>query len=176
MADSKLTDKQVADLATILRSDSSLDAKVQYVTTIKSGIKQHNVPETSIPQLFEGLRAASTAQHAVLVNAGFTALNHLLTRMSRQDPKQLAKEAVRTLPVLIEKLGDQKDKFRSLATQSLHTFYAVAPAEVERFIRSSAMSGKNPRAKESALQWLLEVRSHSALLQRSKTTNSFSPE
>jgi CLIP-associating protein 1/2 len=158
MADSKLTEKQVADLATVLRSDASLDAKVQYVTTVKSGIKQHNVPDATVPQLFDGLRAASTAQHAVLVNAGFTALNHLLTRMSRQDPKHLAKEAVRTLPLLVEKLGDPKDKFRSLATQGLNTFYAVAPADVERFIRTMAMSGKNPRAKEAALHWLLEVR------------------
>jgi CLIP-associating protein 1/2 len=157
MADSKLTEKQVADLATILRGDAALDTKVQFVTTIKSGIKQHNVPDLLVPQLFDGLRAASTAQHAVLANAGFTALNHLLTRMSRQDPKLLAKEAVRTMPVLIEKLGDQKDKFRALATQGLHTFYSVAPQEVERFVRTSAMSGKNPRAKEGALQWLLEA-------------------
>ncbi|KAH7328367.1 clasp N terminal-domain-containing protein [Stachybotrys elegans] len=167
MADSKLTDKQVADLATILRGDSSLDAKVQYVTTIKSGIKQHNVPEQSVPLLFDGLRAASTAQHAVLVNAGFTALNHLLTRMSRQEPKLLSKEAARTLPVVIEKLGDQKDKFRSLAMQSLNTFYVVAPLDVERFIRNSAMSGKNPRAKEGALQWLVDTHKEHGLQFRS---------
>ncbi|KAI9171020.1 Protein STU1 [Paramyrothecium foliicola] len=167
MADSKLTEKQVADLATILRGDSNLDAKVQYVTVVKSGIKQHNVPDALVPQVFDGLRTASTAQHAVLVNAGFTALNHLLTRMSRQDPKALAKEAVRTLPLLIEKLGDPKDKFRSLATQGLNTFYGVAPAEVERFIRTSAMSGKNPRAKEAALHWLLETHKEKGLQFRS---------
>lgn len=158
MADSKLTDQQVADLATILRGDASLDSKVQYVTSIKSGIKQHNVPDTCAAQLFDGLRAASSSQHAALANAGFTSLNHLLTRMSRQDPKTLAKEANRTLPLIVEKLGDLKDKFRSIAMQGLNTFYAVAPAEVERLIRNSAMSGKNPRAKEAAMQWLLEVR------------------
>lgn len=158
MADIKVTDQQVADLATILRGDGSLDGKVQFVTAIKSGIKQHNVPETSVAQLFDALRAAATSQHAALVNAGFTALNHLLTRLSRQDPKMLSKEAVRTLPVVIEKLGDNKDKFRSLATHSLVTLYAVAPVDVERFIRTSAMGGKNPRAKESAMAWLLQVR------------------
>lgn len=157
MADSKLTDQQVADLATILRGDATLDAKVQYVTAIKSGIKQHNVPDTSIAQLFDGLRAASSSQHAALANAGLTALNHLLTRMSRQDPKALAKEAPRTLPLTIEKLGDLKDKFRSIAMQGLNTFYAVAPADVERLVRNNAMSGKNPRAKEAAMQWLLQV-------------------
>ncbi|KAG6014798.1 suppressor of tub2 mutation [Claviceps pusilla] len=154
MAD-KLTDEQVADLLTVLRSDSSLDNKVQFVTTIKSGIKQHNVPETCVPHLFDGLRAASSSQHAALVNAGFTALNHLLTRLSRQDPKLLAREAARTLPLVIDKLGDPKDKYRSLAMGSLNTLYPVAASEVERFVRASALSGKNPRAKEAGMHWLL---------------------
>ena len=159
MADSKLTEEQVADLTTILRGDASLDSKVQHVTNIKSGIKQHNVPDNCVPQLFDGLRTASTSQHAALVNAGFTAMNHLLTRLSRQDSKLLAKEAVRTLPVIVDKLGDQKDKYRSLAMQSLATLYAVVPADVERFVRNSAMGSKNPRAKEAAMQWLLQVSS-----------------
>ena len=37
----KLTDEQVAGLLEILRKDVLIDHKVQYVTTIKSGIKQH---------------------------------------------------------------------------------------------------------------------------------------
>ncbi|KAH7206171.1 clasp N terminal-domain-containing protein [Fusarium oxysporum] len=163
MADTKLTDQQVADLNTILRGDGSLDSKVQYVTIIKSGIKQHNVPESSVSQLFDGLRAATTSQHAALVNAGFTALNHLLTRLSRQDPKLLSKEAARTLPIVVEKLGDHKDKFRSLASHSLVTLYAVAPADVERFVRNSAMNGKNPRAKETSMSWLLQMHKENGL-------------
>ncbi|CAM1511595.1 Fc.00g091080.m01.CDS01 [Cosmosporella sp. VM-42] len=163
MADSKLSPEQVADLTTILRSDQSLDAKVQYVTLIKSGIKQHNVPDNCVPQLFDGLRAASTSQHAALMNAGFTALNHLLTRLSRQDPKLLSKEAARTLPVVVEKLGDQKDKFRALANQGLVTLYGVAPVDVERVVRNSAMQGKNPRAKEAGLHWLLQMHKEQAL-------------
>lgn len=157
MADSKLTDQQVADLVTILHSNASLDAKVQHVTTIKSGIKQHNVPDSCIPQLFDGLRAASASQHAALANAGFTALNHLLTRLSRQEPKFLAKEAARTLPIVVEKFGDQKDKFRALASQGLTTLNAIAPVDVERVLRNSAMGGKNSRAKEASLHWLLMV-------------------
>ncbi|KAL6914086.1 hypothetical protein FSST1_011846 [Fusarium sambucinum] len=163
MADTKLTDQQVADLNTILRSDSPLDAKVQYVTIIKSGIKQHNVPEASVAQLFEGLRAATTSQHAALVNAGFTALNHLLTRLSRQDPKLLSKEAARTLPLVVDKLGDQKDKFRSLASHSLVTLFSVAPTDVERYVRNTAMVGKNPRAKETSMHWLLQMHNENGL-------------
>ncbi|WYZ46389.1 hypothetical protein EsH8_IX_000614 [Colletotrichum jinshuiense] len=151
----KITEDQVDDLQKILHTDASVDVKVQHVTGIKSGIKQHNVPDTLVPQIFDGLRTASASQHAILVNAGFTALNHLLTRLSRQEPKYIAKEAKHTLPLVIDKLGDQKDKFRSLASQALTTMYAAAPMDVERSVRNVAMVGKNPRAKEAGMHWLL---------------------
>ncbi|GKT62086.1 protein STU1 [Colletotrichum tofieldiae] len=151
----KITEDQVNDLLKILRTDASVDHKVQHVTGIKSGIKQHNVPDTLVPQIFDGLRTASVSPHAVLVNAGFTALNHLLTRLSRQEPKYIAKEAKHTLPLVIDKLGDPKDKFRSLASQALTTMYAAAPMDVERSVRNVAMVGKNPRAKEAGMHWLL---------------------
>jgi CLIP-associating protein 1/2 len=154
----KLSDEQVADLLALLRKDVSVDSKVQMVTNIKSGIKQHNVPETCVPSLFEALRVASTSPHSALVNAGFTALNHLITRLSRQEPKLLSKEAKHTLPLIVDKMGDSKDKLRGLATQALSTMYGPAPIDVERFVKNTALVGKNPRAKESGLQWLLQVR------------------
>jgi CLIP-associating protein 1/2 len=153
----KITEKQVSDLTALLRTDASVDVKVQQVTAIKSSIKQHNVPENLVAPLFDTLRTASSAQNAVLVNAGFTALNHLLTRLSLQEPKYLAKEAARNLPLIVEKLGDQKEKFRTLASQSLVTLWKAAPMDVERAVRNTAMVGKNPRAKEAGLQWLLQV-------------------
>jgi len=156
MAD-KITDKQVSDLQTVLRTDAAIDSKVNQVNAVKSSIKQQNVPDTCVSPLFDALRTASSSQHAVLVNAGFTALNHLLTRLSRQEPKYLTKEAARTLPLIIEKLGDQKEKFRSIALQSLVTLYMAAPLDVERSVRNTAMAGKNPRAKEASLQWLLQM-------------------
>lgn len=154
----KLDDEQVANVLALLRKDIAVDSKVQLVASIKSSIKQHNVPDTCVVPLFEALRLATTAQHAVLVNAGFTALNHLLTRLSRQEPKHLAREAMRTLPVIVDKLGDPKEKLRAIATQALVTMYKAAPAEVERSVRNVAMVGKNPRAKEAGMHWLLQVR------------------
>ncbi|KAI1110880.1 clasp N terminal-domain-containing protein [Nemania sp. NC0429] len=166
MAD-KLTDDQVQGLLAILKKETTVDAKVQYVTVIKSAIKQHNVPDACVAPLFEGLRQASSAQHAALVNAGFTALNHLLTRLSRQDPKYLHREAKQTLPLILEKMGDQKEKFRALALQAMTTMYAHVPADAERFVRNTAMVGKNPRAKESSMQWLLQMHKENGLPFRS---------
>ncbi|KAJ8126102.1 hypothetical protein O1611_g7536 [Lasiodiplodia mahajangana] len=163
----KLTDEQVQGLLAILKKETTVDAKVQYVTAVKSGIKQHNVPDSCVAPVFEGLRQASASQHAALVNAGFTALNHLLTRLSRQEPKYLHREAKQTLPLIVEKMGDQKDKFRTLAIQAMATMYAHVPADAERFIRNTAMVGKNPRAKEASMQWLLQMHKDHGLQFRS---------
>ena len=157
MAD-KVTETQVADLLTTLRSDAkTVDTKVQQVTAVKSAIKHHNVPDACVQQLFEAVRLASSNSHTSLVNAGFAALSHLLTRLSHQEPKYLVKEAARTLPIIIDKMGEQKEKLRSLALQSLSTMYGAAPVDVERAVRNTALAGKSARAKEAGMQWLLQV-------------------
>ncbi|KAL1854378.1 suppressor of tub2 mutation [Diaporthe australafricana] len=153
----RITDEQVEALQNMLRSDASVDAKVALVTAVKTGIKHHNVPDTCVAQLFEALRTACSNQHGVLVNAGLTSLNHLLTRLSRQEPKYIMRETKTTLPLLVEKMGDQKEKFRFLAVQSIATMYKVVPADVERHIRNFAMAGKNSKAKEASMQWLLQM-------------------
>lgn len=155
--DEKINEKQVADLIAILRADASVDAKVQQIGIIKTGIKHHNVPDNCVAGVFEALRTASASQHAALTSAGFTTLIHLFTRLSLQEPKYLIKEAPRTLPLIVEKLGDQKDKYRALAAQALTTLWKVAPTDVERALRNTAMAGKNPRAKEASMQWILQV-------------------
>ncbi|KAL2259401.1 hypothetical protein VTK26DRAFT_6928 [Humicola hyalothermophila] len=167
----RITDKQVADLIDILRADAPIDAKVQQTTAVKSSIKQHTVPESCIQPLFDALRTASSSHHAALVNAGFTALNHLFTRLARQDSRYLTKEAPRILPLIVEKLGDQKEKFRQVATQALITLHKFAPQDVERSVRNTAMAGKNPRAKEASLHWLLQMHQDHGLQFRAYVPN-----
>ncbi|KAI7784794.1 hypothetical protein LA080_009113 [Diaporthe eres] len=159
----KITDEQVEALQNVLRSDASVDAKVAQVTAVKTGIKHHNVPDTCVAQLFEALRTASANQHGVLANAGLTSLNHLLTRLSRQEPKYIIRETKTTLPLLVDRMGDPKEKFRTLAVQSMATMYKVVPADVERHVRNSAMAGKNSRAKEASMQWLLQMNQEQGL-------------
>jgi CLIP-associating protein 1/2 len=155
----KITEEQVAKLQDLLRSDASTDAKVQQINNIKSGIKQNNVPEACIVPLFEAVRASMTSQHAVVVQPGFSTLNNLLARLSRQDSsKYVVKEAGRTLPLVIEKLGDPKEKYRALAATCLTTFWKAAPTEVEKTIKNAGLVGKNARMKEAAMQWIVQVR------------------
>lgn len=153
----KITEEQVANLQAILRTDVSNDTKVQQINNVKSGIKQNNIPEPAILPLFEAIRACATSQHAVIASAGFSTLHHLLTRLSRQEPKYIVKEAGRTLPLIVDKTGDQKDKYRQLATACLTTIWKVTPIDVERIVKNTGLVGKNPRMKESCLRWAAEV-------------------
>jgi CLIP-associating protein 1/2 len=160
----KITEAQATDLLALLRTDASVDTKVAHIDNVKSGIKKNNVPDACVASLFEITRIAMTSQHAALVNAGFSTLNHLLTRLSRQEPKHVTKEVGRTLPLVVEKLGDYKEKYRLLATQCLTTFWKASPMDVERAVRNSAMTGKNSRAKETCMHWLVQVFSNSLSL------------
>ena len=69
----------------------------------------------------------------------------------------MIKEAGRTLPLVIEKMGDQKEKYRQLAAQCLTTFWKTAPMDVERIVKNAGMVGKNPRMKEASTNWLVQV-------------------
>ncbi|KAL5316518.1 hypothetical protein ACEPPN_015566 [Leptodophora sp. 'Broadleaf-Isolate-01'] len=153
----KINEEQVANLLAILRTDASIDAKVNQINNVKSGIKQNNVPEPCIVPLFEATRTSMTSSHAAIVNAGFSTLNHLLTRLSRQEPKYVAKEAGRTLPLVIDKMGDLKEKYRQLAAQCLTTFWKIAPLDVERIVKNAGLVGKNSRMKEASMTWVVQM-------------------
>lgn len=159
MMGEKITDAQVSELLALLRTDASVDSKVHHINSVKSGIKQNNVPDSCVGTLFDAIRMSMSSQQTALVNAGFSTLGHLLTRLSRQDPKHVAREAPRTMPLLVERLGDTKEKYRLLAAQCLTTFWKASPSEIEKAVQHSAMTGKNVRAKEAGMQWVVQVSS-----------------
>lgn len=67
------------------------------------------------------------------------------------------KEAGRTLPLVIEKMGDQKEKYRQLAAQCLTTFWRATPMDVERVVKNIGLVGKSARMKEASLAWVGQV-------------------
>lgn len=162
----RISDEQVEALQKILASDRPIDEKVAQVTAVKTGIKHHNVPDTCVAPLFEALRKASRSPHGVLIGAGLTSLNHLLTRLSRQEPRYISQERKETLKLLVEKMGDQKDKFRTVAIQSLVTICKVDDVrEAVEIAIKEIMNGKTVKAKagESSLLWLLQAHQETGL-------------
>ncbi|EER40704.1 HEAT repeat protein [Histoplasma capsulatum var. duboisii H88] len=154
-------------LAALKNPNLSIEAKTQQLTKLKSEIKQKNVPEVAISTVFEAVRYALASQHSSLSAGGFSALGHLLKRLSLQDLHQaIAAQGRSTYPLLLERLGDHKERVRSQAAQAFSDFWQSAPVEVEHHVLEIALVGKNPRAKETSMTWLATMTRNRGLLFR----------
>lgn len=140
----------------------SIDSRVAHLTSIKSDIKQKNVPEGAIPTIFETLRLAINSQHYSVSSAGFSTLGHFLKRLSIQDQQQwIVSQARNFYPVLMERLGDHKERTRAQSASIFTELWPVATSEVEYYVLDCALVGKNPRAKEMSMLWLSNVSRYS---------------
>jgi CLIP-associating protein 1/2 len=164
-------------LAAFKNPNLSVDAKVAHLTAIKSDIKQKNVPEGAIPTIFETLRLALTSQHYSVHGAGFSTLGHFLKRLSIQDQQQwIVSQARNFYPVLMERLGDHKERVRAQAASIFTELWSVASEEVEYYVLQTALTGKNPRAKEMSMLWLANVCSLAAKASRRLLTGIFADD
>ena len=59
--------------------------------------------------------------------------------------------------MLVDKLGDGKDKVREMALNPLVDLWQVCPTDVERAIKENGLSSKNAKLKETSLEWLSRV-------------------
>ena len=155
---SQITEAQVGDILGILKTnDASVDVKVSCLNELRSSIKHHQLLDSTVSPIFDIVRTAMASQHGAISSAGFAALGHLLKRLALQEPRYLALHGPRVLPSLIERLGDQKDRPRALASQTLGDLWKICPQEVERLIRDSALVSRNPRTKETSLRWIAKM-------------------
>ncbi|KAF3397776.1 Protein stu1 [Penicillium rolfsii] len=159
---------KAADLLAAFKNPNvSVDAKVAHLTAIKSDIKQKNVPEGAIPTIFDTLRLALTSQHSSVLGAGFSTLGHFLKRLSIQDQQQwIVSQARNFYPLLMERLGDHKERVRAQAASIFTELWSLAGTEVEYYVLETSLTGKNPRAKEMSMLWLSNMTKNHGLLFR----------
>lgn len=150
--------KAIELLAILRNSNASVDTKVTHMTALKSEIKQKNVPESAITPIFDSVKQAIASPHTSLSGAGFSALGHLLKRLGIQQQQHAVVLQSRYLyPLLLERLGDHKERVRAQAAQAFTELWPAAGADVEHHVLEVALTGKNPRAKETAMNWLSTV-------------------
>ncbi|KAI9807449.1 MAG: suppressor of tub2 mutation [Piccolia ochrophora] len=155
---SRVTDSQVDRILTVLRSsEASVDAKTGVVGELKSSIKHQVVPDEFVYHVFEIVRITLVAPHSSLVVVGFATFENLLKRLTLQHPSYIVAQGPRLLPILLDRFGDTKERHRVLAGKSLTDLWRTCPQEVERSVREPGMSSKNPRIKESSLQWVVQM-------------------
>ncbi|OAL71520.1 hypothetical protein A7D00_4422 [Trichophyton violaceum] len=161
-------DERATELLAALRNTSlSVDAKIASLTKLKSEIKQKNVPTSAAGDIFDAIRLAIASQHASLSAGGFSALGHLLKRLYLQEQNGLiASQGRHTYSLLLEKLGDHKERVRAHASQAFVDFWQSAPTEVEHHVLEVALVGKSPRAKETSMMWLVKMTKERGVLFR----------
>jgi CLIP-associating protein 1/2 len=145
-------------LGALRNTNLSIESKSATLAKLKSEIKQKNVPESAIPAVFDAVRLAIASQHSTISTTGFSALGHLLKRLYLQEQLHaVAYQGRHTYPMLLERMGDHKERVRAQASQAFADFWPASPQEVEQQVLESALCGKNPRAKETAVLWLAMV-------------------
>ncbi|PYH48453.1 uncharacterized protein BP01DRAFT_379645 [Aspergillus saccharolyticus JOP 1030-1] len=144
------------ELLEIAKSNTlSWDQKQTALVAYKSEIKQRNVPEAAVRPTFEALRTFIATPRGLEIGPAFQTLSHLIKRLTYQRQPQWIASYSRVLqPVLLERLGDNRERVRAFAAQAFTELWPAASAEVEYYVLDTAMVGRNPRAKEMALIWL----------------------
>lgn len=152
-------ERQAEDLLDIVKDNNVLsELKIKQITELKAHIKHRHVPDAAISPSFEIIRVGIMS--LPLQDAAFSTLNHLTKRLVLQEQQHIvAVQGAKTYPLLVERLGDHKDRVRTRASQALTDFWLAASADVEEVVRDAVLSGKHPRAKEAGLQWILKASS-----------------
>jgi CLIP-associating protein 1/2 len=147
-------DQQATHLLTVLRDTNiPVDTKLDLIDKLKSHIKHHVVPENAVAPTFDVIRLSLTFSQ--LQDSAFSVLSHMTKRMSLQHQHDLlVYQGSKTYPIVLERLGDVRDRVQARAIQCLSEFWKVSPQEVEALVRDQALSSTKPRARKAAAQWV----------------------
>src|SRR3954462_15899727 len=101
-------------LATLKKSSVAVDAKLTAFNNLKSNIKHLRVPDGSQATIFECIKLAIDSHSSSSpVSSGFSTLGHFIKLLTLQDQSPLiSAHANRLLPVLLSRLGDNREKHR----------------------------------------------------------------
>ncbi|KTW30610.1 hypothetical protein T552_00326 [Pneumocystis carinii B80] len=144
------------DLLETLRGTDN-ERKMEMIMGIKRFIKRNDVDLEAVSLLFDGLRMGLICTNPYVAMNSLTCTNHLIKRVSLQEITRLKGPGVMVLPLLIERLGDNKEKVKDVAQNALIELWRGIPIEVERSIKDLGFSSKNWRTREQSLYWLEKI-------------------
>ncbi|QSL64059.1 hypothetical protein MERGE_000214 [Pneumocystis wakefieldiae] len=139
------------DLQEALRGSDN-DRKLEVVMGIKRFIKRNDVSLDAVSLLFDGLRIGLISTNPLVMVNCLACTNHLIKRVSLQEISRLKGPGVVVLPLLIERLGDTKEKVKDVSQNALIELWRGIPSEVERGIKDLGFSSKNWRIREQMLE------------------------
>ncbi len=150
-------DQKATNLLAAMKSPGTpWDFGLHELHQLKGDIKHRQVPESAISPLFNLLGFAISSLHYVEV--GLSILSHLTRRLVLQEQQGLLfTQGLRILPSIVNSLGDQQDRIRQRATQTLSDFWHLSSIDIEQLIRDTALTSESPRVKEASMRWIVKV-------------------
>jgi CLIP-associating protein 1/2 len=137
-----------------------VDKKVEVITALKSYLKRNDVEvylpleyaymqSEAVSLVFDSVKQGlASTNYPNLAQAALTCLVVLIKRMIIQDASRLKVVAPQILPLLVDRLGDVKDRYRDLAMNSLVEYWRVSPVDVEKTIKEVGFGNKLWRIRE----------------------------
>ncbi|KAH6629447.1 protein STU1 [Boeremia exigua] len=153
-----MEEQTAALLAALKKPSTNVDKRLELFGSLKSSIKHQRVPESCQPAVLECIRIAVSAQtSAQLVTAGFSTLSHLTKRLVLQnETPALAAAAGSLCPLLLDHLGNAREAHRSAASVLLAELHECWHPDIDEGIHA-AINGSNPRARETAMTWVVKM-------------------
>lgn len=159
-------EEQTTALLAALKKQAStnVDKRLDLFGSLKSSIKHQRVPESCQAPMLECIRLAiSDKTSAQLVTAGFSTLSHLIKRLVLQKETHILTAHSQPLcPLLLDHLGNAREAHRSAASVLLVELHPFCHQDIDAGIHA-AMGGSHPRAKETAMAWVVKMNKHHAL-------------
>jgi CLIP-associating protein 1/2 len=103
------------------------------------------------------VRIGLSSAHNALYAQSFSCIGHLIRRVSLQDPSRLKNQTRDILPLLIEKMGDSRDKYRRQAVSCLVDLWKHCQPEVEKAVKELGFPNKNPKTREGCMTLLAHL-------------------
>ncbi|KAF3289906.1 suppressor of tub2 mutation [Orbilia oligospora] len=141
-------------LLTLIRSNRDDALKVDQLVQAKQKIKHYGIDADATEPTFSAVRIGmSQASNMTLFQHSLSCLGYLVKRCRANDATLLKRLSIDLLPLLLDKMGDAKERIREMALSPVVDIWTVAPVETERAIRENGLTSKNSRLKESSLEW-----------------------
>jgi CLIP-associating protein 1/2 len=94
----------------------------------------------------------SSTNHPTIAQAALSCLTVLIKRIGIQDASRLKAIASQILPLLIDRLGDVKDRYRELSMTCLVEYWKASPSDVEKMIKDVGFGNKSWRIREQVFR------------------------
>ncbi|KAG5520051.1 hypothetical protein PMAC_001127 [Pneumocystis sp. 'macacae'] len=137
------------------------DRKLDVLVQLRRFVKRNDLD--AVPALVDALRTGLAAGSPALSAESVVCLAHLVKRVALQDAARLRTAAPVLGPLLVERLGDLRDRPRDAAHSALAVLWRSAPSDIERCIRDHGFAARSSHVREQAVRWAQRMHAQAAL-------------